>query len=90
MTTLIEEVLSAWRAGERVLVGTPEGHAKRASVLQAINDLRRIYARLTSNSDAPGDNVSDYVETVARAQQTIATAKKPAAMHPEDGGRYAP
>jgi hypothetical protein len=92
MATLIEEVLAAWRDGERVLADLPEVHPDHESVALAVAELRALYAQLT---DISSQSRRRLRATNAALERTAALLERVRASHerrdrsgpPADAGR---
>ncbi|MFL5726372.1 MAG: hypothetical protein ACJ765_00985 [Chloroflexota bacterium] len=75
MALPIEDVLSLWREAERVLEELPADAPERRVVSAELVNLKRIYKRLTSESDATAETLGQSRVSIEAAHATLARAR---------------
>ena len=74
MALAIEEVLSLWREAERLLEVLPADAPEHKVVSAEVVNLKRIYKRLTAESDATAEVLAASHSVLASAHETLAAA----------------
>jgi hypothetical protein len=82
MAKLVEEVLDAWRDGERLLAELPAFDPDVESVVLSVATLRELYQMLTSTGNASSTALANNESSAADAARVIAEARKRAADVP--------
>jgi hypothetical protein len=75
MALQIEEVLSLWREAERLLDELPAEAPEREVVSAEVVRLRRMYKRLTDESDVSAHMIGAAQDTMAKAKSTFDQAR---------------
>ena len=76
MALEVEEVLSLWREAERLLDGMPVNAPDRTIVSAEVVNLKRIYRRLTADSDATAEILSASHMALESAQATLDSTRR--------------
>jgi hypothetical protein len=76
MALEVEEVLSLWREAERLLDGMPANAPDRTIVSAEVVNLKRIYRRLTADSDATAEILSASHMALESAQATLDSTRR--------------
>jgi hypothetical protein len=75
MALQIEEVLSLWREAERLLNELPPEAPERKRVSAEVVSLRRMYRRLTEESDVTAHMIGAAHDTIISAKATLVWAR---------------
>ena len=76
MALEVEEVLSLWREAERLLDGMPANAPDRKIVSAEVVNLKRIYRRLTADSDATAEILGASHMALESAQSKLDAARR--------------
>jgi hypothetical protein len=76
MSTVVQEVLEAWRSAERLLDELPPLHPDHETLRLMIASLRADYRRLTERSGPTLHTLDASRTTIKRAQAAIAAARE--------------
>lgn len=71
MALLVEEVLSAWREGERLLETLPSLDPDHETVARSVAELRELYAVMTDRSDVSRAKLEVSRLALERSRATI-------------------
>ncbi|HEX5013669.1 MAG TPA: hypothetical protein VFV72_05845 [Candidatus Limnocylindrales bacterium] len=75
MALEVEEILSLWREGERLLEELADDAPQRRLVAAEVVELKRIYRRLTNESDVTAHILVQSREAIATAHDAVASAR---------------
>ena len=71
----VEEVLSLWREGERLLEELPGDAPQRKLVSAQVEELRRLYERLIDEPDVTAHMIDNAHEAIESARTVLAGAR---------------
>ena len=76
MALLVEEVLAAWRKGERLLESLPKLDPDRESVARSVAELRSLYSLMTDLSAVSAAKLEASRAALVRSQATIDSVRR--------------